>query len=93
MSRTEFLNALGINRRTTWQVVLPYAGVAAAGIIVGLGVGMLFAPKSGRQLRSDIGEKAGRLTAKARRLPQSMRGEEHSYESSNGGRSEIISHS
>ena len=36
-----------------------------AGTVLGAGLGMLFAPKSGAELRSQIGDQAGRLRDKA----------------------------
>ena len=36
-----------------------------AGTVLGAGLGMLFAPKSGAELRSQIGDQAGRLREKA----------------------------
>lgn len=36
-----------------------------AGTVLGAGLGMLFAPKAGNELRSQIGEQAGRLRSSA----------------------------
>ena len=41
-------------RRATKDVVLPALGIFGAGIAVGASLGLLFAPKRGEELRSDI---------------------------------------
>ena len=49
------LGELGLEkRRTTGDFVLPAIGVFAAGAIVGGVIGLLLAPSSGRELRSEI---------------------------------------
>lgn len=49
------LDQLGLEqRRATRDVVLPALGIFGAGIAVGASLGMLFAPKRGEELRSDI---------------------------------------
>lgn len=49
------LDRLGLERRRAAQdVVLPALGIFGAGIAVGAGLGLLFAPKRGEELRSDL---------------------------------------
>lgn len=59
----DILAALGLQRkRSALDVILPAAGIFAAGIVVGTGVALLLAPKSGREMRRDIKGKATELT-------------------------------
>lgn len=49
------LDQLGLEqKRATQDVVLPALGIFGAGIAVGASLGLLFAPKQGQELRSDI---------------------------------------
>jgi gas vesicle protein len=51
----KMLDQLGLEqKRATQDVVLPALGVFGAGIAVGASLGLLFAPKRGQELRSDI---------------------------------------
>ena len=51
----KLLDRVGLEqRRATTDVVLPALGIFGAGIAVGATLGMLFAPKRGEELRSDI---------------------------------------
>ena len=55
------LGELGLEkRRTTGDFLLPAFGIFAAGAIVGGVLGLMFAPSSGRELRSDIEKKLSR---------------------------------
>jgi gas vesicle protein len=59
MNREDILNSLGfqtIPSRT--DTVLPAMGIFGAGILVGAGLGLLFAPKPGRELRDDLRKNA-----------------------------------
>jgi len=42
------------SRRTTLDTLLPSLGIFSVGLLVGAGVGLLLAPKSGQQLREDL---------------------------------------
>ncbi len=58
MDKNDLLEALGLEERKSGVAnLLPVIGAAAAGIIIGAAVGFLLAPKAGRDLRTDIGEK------------------------------------
>ncbi|RAL24989.1 hypothetical protein DL240_01905 [Lujinxingia litoralis] len=49
------LDRLGLeHRKSTMDVVLPMLGVFGAGIAVGASLGLLFAPKRGNELRSEL---------------------------------------
>lgn len=55
--RNDILAAIGLEpKRSTMDVVLPAVGFFAVGIIAGVGLGMLFAPKPGYELREDLTE-------------------------------------
>jgi hypothetical protein len=58
LDRDDLLKALGLQRKaTSMDWILPGAGLFAVGLLVGAGLGLLFAPKSGAQLRGDIAER------------------------------------
>lgn len=48
------------------EVVLPSIALFALGAVVGAGAALLFAPKSGRELRHDLSVKAGELKTTVR---------------------------
>jgi hypothetical protein len=56
LSADDILNAMGLQtRRTTTDYMLPALGIFSVGVLVGASIGMLFAPKSGSEIRSQIG--------------------------------------
>jgi hypothetical protein len=58
----DMLRALGLEkRRTLLDHLIPAIGYIAVGVIVGTGVGLLVAPKSGREMRRDVTAKASKL--------------------------------
>jgi gas vesicle protein len=62
MNREDILESLGLQYKTTpSDTVLPAIAIFSAGILLGAGLGMLFAPKPGRELRDDIRRNAGDL--------------------------------
>lgn len=78
-TKDEVLAALGLERRrSSLDVVLPALGCLAAGIAIGTGITLLFAPKSGREMRREIGDKATtlstRLTTAANEVVDEVRG-------------------
>ena len=61
-------------------LVLVLAGVVigalfGAGVLVGAGLALLFAPTSGRELREEIGERAAELKDRAASVVESTAGE------------------
>ncbi len=59
MTTDDVLASLGLQtRKTTTDYLLPALGVFGAGLAVGAGVALLLAPKSGRELRGDLGRAA-----------------------------------
>jgi YtxH-like protein len=60
------LHAIGLEpRRSAASYVLPALGIFAVGALVGGALGLLFAPKSGRELRGDLGKKLERTRERA----------------------------
>lgn len=58
LSKDDILGAIGLEtRRTATDYILPALGVFSAGLLVGAGLGLMLAPKSGRELRGDIRER------------------------------------
>ncbi len=64
VKKEDILEALGIETENRW-LPIALAGFGL-GAIVGATVAMLFAPKSGRDLRSDIVEKGRDLMSRGR---------------------------
>jgi hypothetical protein len=55
IDRDELLEYLGLQtKRTPTDWILPSIGLFGAGILVGAGIGLLMAPKSGAELREDL---------------------------------------
>jgi hypothetical protein len=69
LSTSDVLSALGLERRRTpIDVIIPAAGLFFAGLMVGAGVALLVAPKSGRETRNEL---KGRATNIRHRLSES----------------------
>lgn len=59
LTKDDALAAIGLEtRKSVMEYVWPAMGLFAAGLVVGAGLGLVFAPKSGRELRGDIGDRA-----------------------------------
>ncbi len=59
ISREEVVHTLGLDRNYQGvDFLLPALGIFGAGLLVGAGLGLLFAPKSGNDLRGDIRHRA-----------------------------------
>ena len=55
--KEDYLAAIGLEtKRSAVGVVAPAIGFFAVGILAGVGLGMLFAPKAGYELREDLTE-------------------------------------
>ena len=68
MTTDDVLSKFGLQTRTSASdMLLPALGIFGAGAVVGAGVALLLAPKSGAELRNDIGLGASRL--KSRVMP------------------------
>ncbi len=56
------MERLGLEqKRTTMEVVMPAVAIFGAGLAVGAALGVMFAPKRGDELRTDIKHRAGDL--------------------------------
>lgn len=74
LSRNDVLDALGFSRRRHTsdynQMLMPALGIFGAGMLVGAGIALMMAPKSGRELRDDVYRGANKLGSNIRgRLP------------------------
>lgn len=57
-TRDELMNAIGLaSRRSTTTDIATVISVFGAGILLGAGLALLFAPKSGEEMRRDLGER------------------------------------
>ena len=55
LDKDDLLNLIGLQtRRTAADWILPTLGIFGVGVLVGAGVGLLLAPKPGRELREDL---------------------------------------
>ena len=65
-SAEEIIRALGLQaRRSSAGDVVPSVALFGAGLLVGAGLALLFAPTSGRELREELGERAAELRDRA----------------------------
>jgi hypothetical protein len=61
MDKDDLLELVGLeSRRTTTEKLLPSLALFGAGVLLGVGLGMMLAPKPGRELRSDLRSRLGR---------------------------------
>ncbi len=61
------LRLIGLARRRSMiGLFLPAIGLLAAGAAIGAGVGLAFAPSSGRRLRQDVGGRFDQLRERVR---------------------------
>lgn len=67
------LAVLGLERRrSTAAQILPAIGAFGAGIAVGAGLGILFAPKPGVRIREDLSRRASGLAEEAKQIAGKM---------------------
>jgi len=65
-STEDIIRALGLqSRRGNGSDVIPSVALFGAGLLVGAGLALLFAPTSGRELREGLGERASELRDRA----------------------------
>ena len=88
------LDRLGLEqKRSTMEVVLPAMAIFGAGLAVGAALGVMFAPKRGDELRTDIRHRIGDLKDRSVEQYESLRkrGEEllEEEEKPNGARTEV----
>jgi gas vesicle protein len=74
MNREDILNSIGLQTiPDRSDNVLPAVAIFGAGILVGAGLGLLFAPKPGRELRDDLRRNAGDLGENIRHRAEDLR--------------------
>ena len=59
-SREALLSALGLLPRSSASDPMAYAGVLAVGMLLGAGIALLVAPKTGAELRADLSRRLSR---------------------------------
>jgi len=75
-STDEIVRALGLQaRRSNGSDLIPSVALFGAGVLVGAGLALLFAPSSGRELREELGERAAELRDRASAAVESSKSE------------------
>lgn len=65
--RDDLLETLGLERKpNTVEQVMPALAIFGAGVLVGVGLGMIFAPRAGSELRSELQSQFKRVEQKVR---------------------------
>ena len=71
LEKDDFLNLLGLEtKRNPVDYMVPALALFGVGVIVGTGIGLLVAPRPGRELRHDIAQKLQQAPEAMARLPQ-----------------------
>jgi hypothetical protein len=61
IEKDDVLGLLGVEERTSpWATALGTIGIFTFGCLVGAAIGLAFAPKSGEEFRSELGERMKR---------------------------------
>jgi hypothetical protein len=61
VDKDDLLELVGLeSRRTTTDKLVPALALFGTGVLVGVGLGLLLAPKPGRELRTDLKQRLGR---------------------------------
>ncbi|MEW6430445.1 MAG: hypothetical protein AB1730_02955 [Myxococcota bacterium] len=61
VDKDDLLELIGLEvRRTAGDKVVTSLAIFGAGVLVGVGLGLMLAPKPGRELRSDLRQRIGR---------------------------------
>ena len=75
IDREDVLSRLGLEERSPTTDFFTGLGLFAVGVLVGTGLGIIFAPKAGAETRSQLGETLRRGSRKAEEYGQRMGGE------------------
>ena len=71
VDKEDFLNMLGLEtRRNTVDYLVPALALFGVGVLVGTGIGLLVAPKPGRELREDLATRLQNAPEAMSKLPQ-----------------------
>ena len=58
IDKDDVLEAIGLEERSSaWATALGTIGIFALGCLVGAGIGLAFAPKSGEDFRNELGDR------------------------------------
>jgi hypothetical protein len=71
LDRDDLLDLVGLQRASSNDWVAPALTALGVGLLVGVGVGLMLAPKPGSELRNDLRDK---LRAAQDSLPDSLKG-------------------
>src|SRR4051794_17011873 len=89
-SREDIANAVGMQQRSSFSSsneFLPALGIFGTGMLFGAGLALLFAPKSGSEMRQDIGEKVQEFGGQAREMAEEYAGQGQSSGRQSGSQS------
>lgn len=71
LDKNDFLNMIGLEtRRSNADYLVPALALFGLGVVVGTGVGLLVAPRPGRELREDLAHRLQNAPEALSRLPQ-----------------------
>lgn len=76
-SREDIASAVGLQSRSNAADLLPALGIFGTGMLFGVGLALLFAPKSGSELRQDLSEKVHEYGSQAREMVEASGIGEH----------------
>jgi hypothetical protein len=74
-SAEDIIRALGLQTRRNGSDIVPSVALCGAGLLVGAGLALLFAPSSGRELREELGERAAQFKERANDAVESAKNE------------------
>lgn len=73
LSKEDLLAIMGLQTRaSTFSAVVGSVGLVGLGIIIGAGAALMLTPKTGRELREELGAK---VNAKTKKITESVRSE------------------
>ncbi|HYS80396.1 MAG TPA: YtxH domain-containing protein [Anaeromyxobacteraceae bacterium] len=70
MDREDVLHRLGLEEHTPTSDFFSGLGLFAVGVLIGAGLGIMFAPKPGAEIRSQLGGTIKHRTGRGEELPQ-----------------------
>ena len=71
LDKDDFLNMLGLEtKRNTVDYMVPALALFGVGVLVGTGIGLLVAPRPGRELREDIAQRLQQAPEAMAQIPQ-----------------------